>query len=317
MNALLICACAATLGAGPQPEAGFVVAANGVPAWMVNYQGKTIFQYRLAPDQKKPYVDVLATIEGENLLRDSPFDHLHHHGLMYAIRLSGTNFWEEVEPAGVERPVTDLETSQGIDDHGDPFARFGHRIEWLKPEDAAAADTTSKALLIEDRELTLTAQTEPGRVVLDWKARFEVGPGGDAVELHGSNYNGLGMRFLQELDPLADFWVGGRHIQFDKPQQVVTAPYAAVQFPRAAKPATILLVSSPANPDDSSRFFVMNTPFAYLSVTQGLDEQPRTYQRGDAFTLEYRLVVYSRLVAPGELDQAATAWRDSKRISGK
>ena len=34
-------------------------------------------------------------VTGENLLRDAPHDHLHHHALMYGIRVNGVNFWEE------------------------------------------------------------------------------------------------------------------------------------------------------------------------------------------------------------------------------
>ena len=48
----------------------------------------------------KPYVQKLFSPAGVNILRDAPFDHLHHHALMYAIKVDGVNFWEETPTAG-------------------------------------------------------------------------------------------------------------------------------------------------------------------------------------------------------------------------
>ena len=45
--------------------------------------------YSFAPHKFKPYVQQLCTFRGENVLRDAPRDHLHHHGLMYAIKVNG------------------------------------------------------------------------------------------------------------------------------------------------------------------------------------------------------------------------------------
>ncbi len=43
----------------------------------------------------KPYVDQLLSPAGVQVLRDSPSDHKHHHGLMYALEVDKVNFWEE------------------------------------------------------------------------------------------------------------------------------------------------------------------------------------------------------------------------------
>ena len=43
----------------------------------------------------KPYADQLFSPAGVQVLRDSPLDHKHHHGLMYALAVDGVNFWEE------------------------------------------------------------------------------------------------------------------------------------------------------------------------------------------------------------------------------
>jgi hypothetical protein len=52
---------------------------------VVRYQGRKLLVYAFATNQFKPYVRELYTLRGENVLRDAPPDHLHHHGLMYAV----------------------------------------------------------------------------------------------------------------------------------------------------------------------------------------------------------------------------------------
>ena len=61
----------------------------------VKYKGGKLLVYAFATNQFKPYVRELYTLRGENVLRDAPPDHLHHHGLMYAVCVNGINFWEE------------------------------------------------------------------------------------------------------------------------------------------------------------------------------------------------------------------------------
>src|SRR5665213_2878936 len=76
--------------------------------WTINYNGKPVMVYVFDPQNYKPYVQALNTLDGYGVLRDSPADHLHHHGLMYAIRVNGINFWEETAGCGVEKVVETL-----------------------------------------------------------------------------------------------------------------------------------------------------------------------------------------------------------------
>ena len=90
---------------------------------------------RLAPDQIKPYVRELAPLRGDNILRDSPFDHKHHHGLMFAIRVNGVNFWEETPGCGHEKSVVGARA----DARGHPRALLRHTIHWVAEPDANRA----------------------------------------------------------------------------------------------------------------------------------------------------------------------------------
>jgi len=170
-------------------------------AWSVQHRGKTLFTYAFAPGKFKPYVQELATVDGFNLLRDAPHDHLHHHALMYAIRVNGINFWEEAPGAGVQKPVQTAEPRLSMSAAGLPQASFTQVLHWVAPQDAFLPDTTSKALLVEQRTLTLTVDEPRREVALQWRSEFEVGQATNEVTLGGSSYFGLGVRFLRNSIP--------------------------------------------------------------------------------------------------------------------
>ena len=68
----------------------------------VNQGDRLLLEYRYDNVSHKPYVMQITSPSGTNVLRDAPFDHLHHHGLMFAWRVNGVNFWEEVAGSGRE-----------------------------------------------------------------------------------------------------------------------------------------------------------------------------------------------------------------------
>ena len=99
--------------------------------WVVKSGPQTLFAYTFDPEQIKPYVRELAPLGGENLLRDSPFDHKHHHGLMYAIKVNGVNFWEEAPGCGREKPVGPLALEVGQSSRGGPqLSASPHRLDF-------------------------------------------------------------------------------------------------------------------------------------------------------------------------------------------
>ena len=71
----------------------------------VRFKGRKLLVYAFATNQFKPYVRELYTLRGENVLRDAAPDHLHHHGLMYAVCVNGINFWEERNAPGIQKHV--------------------------------------------------------------------------------------------------------------------------------------------------------------------------------------------------------------------
>lgn len=275
-------------------------------AWIVSHKGQPLLRYLFNPRQYKPYVAEFSAPGGRNILRDAPSDHLHHHALMYAIKVNGLNFWEEVSGNGVERVVETTATESG------GTATLRQLIQWVAPQDAFLADTTPTALLIEHRTLILTVDATTRESALEWKAEFEVGNKTNEVTLTGANYHGLGMRFLQQLDAHANHSYAGRKPDLtNNRQEVSSAKWASVSFAAPDQPATIALVPHPANARGDGAFFSMLTPFAYLAATQGLDRQPLVYHSGDKFTLRYLVLLYPEVKSTEALEARVRRWRES------
>ena len=132
---------------------------------------------------------------------------------MYAIRVNGLNFWEEVSGNGVEKCIETSKPVLGWAEQGGsrlPQASFTQVLHWVSPQDAFLPDTAPVALLIERRTLTLTLNPELQEVALEWKSEFEVGTKTNTVVLTGTKYDGLGLRFQGDLDGLAVHSLAGR-----------------------------------------------------------------------------------------------------------
>jgi len=274
--------------------------------WPLQYQQQTLALY--AVGKFKPYLKELRTLKGYNLLRDAPFDHLHHHALMYGIRVNGVNFWEETPGCGFQKPVETTPWVQSRNAVGLPQFTLRQTVHWLAPDDAALPDTSQAALLVEHRTLILTVNAVQQEVALQWKAAFEVGSKTNQVTLTGANYHGLGMRFLQELDPLVKHLNAGGAPELNGRQDVSRHPWGSVSFDQPLYPTTLVLLGHPSNARGNAWFFTMRAPFAYLSATQHLDQEPLIYRRGEKFELNYLVALYSELKSPEVITQCAQQW---------
>ena len=253
---------------------------------------RRLLVYSFATNQFKPYVRELWSLQGANVLRDAPADHLHHHGLMYAIRPNGVNFWEERDQPGVEKPIRFLDRQAGRDAQGRPKASFTQLIDWVASSNRWAADSESMALLVERRTITLTVDEPSGEVAVRWQGRFQAGHGADRVKLQGSVYNGLGLRLPQSFDLVAHHFNSESTPGLGTQKSDITpARWSAVTHEIQGRDHTLVLMGQPANAG-VTHFFTMLKPFTYLSVTQNLEKAPLEYNRGDPFELDYLLLVY-------------------------
>lgn len=281
-------------------------------AWTIRYHGHNVMVYSFAPGTYKPYVKELCTLRGDNLLRDAPSDHLHHHALMYGIAINGVDFWSEKPGCGVQKVVKTTQPEMTLNTQGKLQTRFTQAIHWLAPQDAFLPDTSKAALLIEQRTLTLILDEKTSETALHWVSKFEVGSKTNQVKLTGDIYFGLGARFRQDLDPLA------RHINSgnvpdlnDRRQDVSAGNWGSVSFDMPGEPATFVIYGHPDNPGGRTRFFTMKMPFAYITATQGLDKDPLVYHSGETFQLQYTVLLYPEIKSPEWIDSRVKSGSDS------
>jgi hypothetical protein len=293
-------------GGTPGDISATVQAEKGQIQW--SYKGQPLLIYAFASDQFKPYVKSFFTFEGEDVLRDAPADHLHHHGLMYAIRVNGVNFWEEQNQPGHQRPIRILSHGTGKTEAGLPRASFTQLIHWVRHEDRELADTTPAALLIERRTLTVIVDEARKEIALRWQGEFEAGPAAERVKLEGSDYNGLGLRLPAGWDHVARH-SNSENTPYSKEQRwdLTPARWAAVSNLVNGREVTLALFGHPANRGET-QFFSMLNAFAYLAVTQNLSKVPLEYSRGDKFGIDYLMLVHSGPQRPGPLEQRYQRW---------
>lgn len=255
-----------------------------------------------AAHPNKPYIAQLYA-PGDKpipLLDDSPPDHFHHHGLMFAISADGTDFWSEkgVKNAGRQQVATSVATPAGDG--------FTQKLRWL------ATDDTN--LLDESRSVRVRATGTGTEAVhwLDWQSVLTPAAGRASVRLSGSHYFGLGMRFLPAWANKAEFlWAattGQTVVRGD--EKLTPGAWAAARCEIDGRTVTVLMIDHPANPRPV-RWFTMGKPFCYLSAALGLEATPANLAAGERWTLRYGLAMISGPADAARLAQLAAAWTTS------
>ncbi|NIA13150.1 MAG: hypothetical protein GWP08_03645 [Nitrospiraceae bacterium] len=243
-------------------------------------EGQTVLRYRYEDVPAKPYVKTLYTPQGVNVLRDSPHDHKHHHGLMFAIKVDGVDFWGEHEAPGIQ-------AHRSFEDDGSE-AGFVERLDWLAPE-------RTQVVLKERRRISVVQDESAGATVVVWESLFELPPGKAKATLTGAHYHGLGARFVESIDRSSRFFTpdgepDGDIVRGD--ERLTPAPWCALHGEIGGKPVTIAMFGHPDNPRDPTLWFTMQTPFAYLSATMNLWKEPLEVTADAPLRLRYTMAVW-------------------------
>jgi len=259
--------------------------------------------YRSTPGPFKVYVQEWYTPGGLQVLRDSPHDHVHHHALMYAIGAEETDFWGEApqHKPGKQVPRGEGEVTVEAAD-GKRRAVIRQKIDW--------GGVNGDHLLVETRTLTLDPVSVPGASLLTWDSHFEVAKGRDSTELWGRKYFGLGVRFVTSMDKLGKFL----HADPDASQaaggsdKTLRADWCAYAAPVDGKPVTLAMFDDPKNPRHPAAWFTMTSPFAYMSATLNLADEPMTVVAGKPIRLRYGIALWDGTVEAEQVGQAYRAW---------
>ncbi|MBE0537177.1 MAG: PmoA family protein [Phycisphaerae bacterium] len=269
----------------------------------VHEADRRIACYRYDGTSFKPYIKELYTPAGINVLLDSPADHVHHHALMFALEINGTDFWGETQtPAcGTQRHValTKTRIGRGKDSR---FARFAQTLGWLAPDDAGP-------LITEERIICLDRLEGEEVTLLTWSTKLRPAPGRTTLKVDGRHYFGLGMRFVRPMDRTGTFSnadnLPGEVFRGD--ERLVRSRWCAYSAEIDGKPVTVAMFDAPANPRPAV-FFTMKDPFAYLAATLNLHEKSLTLNRGDSLDLAYGVAVWDGKVEAVRIETIYRKW---------
>ena len=189
--AILLLIAGAALAEVPAPRAA------GPMSEVIKDGDRQVLEYCYGSDLFKPYVAKLFSPSGVNVLRDNVADHLHHHGLMFAVGVDGVDFWAENQKCG--REVTrGFEAVKDLPADATGLATLESRLEWVGPADG-------QTLAMEARKITAYRRRELGATLLTWQTKLAPPEGKPSIKLSGSHYFGLGMRFVPSMDGVEGF----------------------------------------------------------------------------------------------------------------
>ena len=84
-------------------------------------------------------------------------------------------------------------------------------------------------------------------------------------------------------------------------ERLVQSDWCAYAATVDGKPVTVAMFGHPANPRHPTTWFTMASPFAYLSATLNLHEQPLVVSAGQPLTLRYAVVAWDGRVGTEQI----------------
>jgi len=265
LTALLLALCS-----GNVPAANVILQRDGKPA----------AEYHAECTPFKPYVAQLYSPGGVAVLRDNVLDHLHHHGLMFAVAVNGVDFWSE-------KPNCGRQVERKLETHNDGLTQ---QLDWTTPE--------GRVLLSEER--SVKAHLGPV-TLLTWRSRLQ---SKDEAKLTGSHYFGLGMRFVTEMDKIARF-INSANATGDivrGSERLTAANWSAC----IAHDVTAAIFDHPSNLRHPARMFTMSVPFAYQSATLNLWKEPFTLK--EPLDLRYGVAVWDGEQPVEQIERLYRRW---------
>lgn len=160
--------------------------------------GERVAGVYVIDDSHKCFIHELATPAGHVLGATSPSDHLHHKGLMYALRASDVNWWEEREsPHNGTIGRQRHDSFDSIVSDGDEVG-FTQRLEWVGGPGGGVDMRETRCV---------SCRRSDDSFVWNWRSEltacrdllFTQSPWSHEANGLRTNYQGLGVRLRRDL----------------------------------------------------------------------------------------------------------------------
>jgi len=260
---------------------------------------QTLLRYRFGNVPFKPYIELFQSPAGVNVLLDGPPDHLHHHGLMYALAVDGVDFWGETAEAGRQSPRY-LQILSPTSLKGWWRTGLVQTLDWNGPQ-------AKGTLLKEKRVVEVWRGPDLDASLISWQSELHTPPGRPSVELSGRAYFGLGMRFIRSMDNTGHFFNAdkGQDVAGTNDTRSRWCAYAAVAD---GFPVTVAVFDHPDNPRSPANWFTMNTPFAYVTATAGLHHEPLALTKESPLQFRFGVAIWDGHVKPNQIQSLYRKW---------
>ncbi len=285
-----------------------VMDANSVVLRMGN---TLVMQYRYANVPFKPYVKELCTPSGINVLLDAPPDHLHHHGLMFACAVDNVDFWGEAvgsadghfEPQPGKQQHNRFNDVAVAEQKRHRLSGFNEGVFWFSPLGIGSR-------LSETRRLRAGRMGKPEATILSWGSRLMGLPKKGPAVLSGSHYHGLGLRFVRSMDSTGEFRNPDNNpgVVFRGEERLTRSRWCAYTAQADGKTVTVAMFDHPGNPRHPATWFTMAKPFAYMSATLRLHEEPLEMPSLNGVTLRYGVALWDGRAETEQIDAVYREW---------
>ena len=272
-------------------------------------RGHTIATYRATESPMKPFLRELWTPGGVQILRDSPHDHKHHHGIMFAFDADGNNFWCD-EPFNGRQVPKPLENLQLGGTPGTSRVGFTQPLDWVASSGTltlterrtitAFADPKIDATLLTWRHLPQCAGAQAGedlwRRFLRPRHRFAV-----SMDGKGRFFNAAGQEGTRSGPPAVP---DGAAIGNSRVSQAKWSAYTATADNTLV---TIALFHHPKNPSPPYVLQIHPT-FAFLAASLNLDRKPMEIKPGTPLDLRFGIALWDGAVNKGRVEAMYQKW---------
>lgn len=264
---------------------------------------RLVFRYRYGDVPMKPYADFMASPGGVQILRDSPSDHKHHHGLMFALAADAIDFWSEKPQCGKQVSDTPPTLLDVPTSNGGRRAGFLQNLNWVGPGASGPA-------VVEQRAVAVIDAADLGATLVDWSSRLTPPEGKSSVPLSGAHFFGLGMRFVTSMDKDGRFFNAedkdGPIVRGD--ERVTPVKWCAYTAKADGHPVTVALFDAATNARHPATIFTMYTPFAYLAATLNLWKEPMTLEADKPLDLHYGVALWDGAVDHATVEKLYQRW---------
>jgi hypothetical protein len=287
----------------------------------IDVRGHTLATYRATPSPKRPFLRELWTPGGVQILRDSPHDHRHHHGMMFALSVDGRDFWCDGPEAGsqVPKPLEDVQLGGAADTCR---VTFTQPLDWMAPNGTVSLRERRTITCFADPKIDAPKTRVPGAdrnkinvTLLTWRSILSV-PGGKAVRLGGSDFSGLGTRFVVSMDGKGRFFNAAGH-QSDQcgpdgasidNKRVTQSKWCAYTATADNKLVTIAMFQHPKNPQPCFCHLHIPGGFAFLTGAMGVDRKPIELRPGAPLDLRFGIALWDGETERNRVEAVYQKW---------